>query len=118
MSSKLGMFSREILNGNISLYDFNVKDLSNLENNLDVKDAKLAIHFLQNIDFKKVHESNVAKHENSFAIKSDKGQDSLFVYENENSFILSDRMGILGKKVTIEKSMVKDLIKILKGDNH
>jgi hypothetical protein len=115
LSTKLGLFSRELLNGNISLYDFNIKDLSDLENNLDVKDAKLAIKHLQNIKFEKVQES-VIKHENSFEIKSDKGHESLFVYENENAFILSDKIGILGKKITVEKSMIKDLIDILKGD--
>lgn len=113
LSTKLGLFSREILNGNISLYNFNVNDLSDLEDNLDIKDAKLAIKHLQNIKFEKVQES-VTKHENSFEIKSDKGHESLFVYENENSFILSDKIGILGKKVTIEKSMIKDLIAIFR----
>jgi len=114
LSTKLGLFSRELLNGNISLYDFNVNDLSDLEDNLDIKDAKLAIKHLQNIKFEKVQES-VIKHENSFEIKSDKGE-SLFVYENENAFILSDKIGILGKKITVEKSMIKDFIAILEGD--
>ena len=117
LSTKLGLFSRELLNGNISLYDFNVKDLSDLENNLEIKDAKLAIHFLQNKNFEKVHES-VIKHENSFEITSDEGFNSLFVYDNKDSFTITDKIGILGTKLTIPKSMVEDLIKILKGDKH